>query len=184
MLEFLGEINLLLGVYLIKGIFISVLLIMLVRFLLNNIIETEISTQIIRWIIIVSALFDFAVIILTLVFANTDTSTFERRSTGAYWWSYLTMIFFGCVAPLLLLNKRMGRNLSILFIVALMMNIGWLFEAYVIHSTSIHRDYVSEGYNPYLPNQVEIQIILNGLIVGISSLIIGNGVKKVKRQVA
>lgn len=88
------------------------------------------------------------------------------------------MLIANCVLPLILLNKKTGKKLRILFIIALLMNLGWLFESFVIHITNLHRDYMTENDNTYLPNEREIEILMRGLYIGIFTLILGNGFKK------
>jgi hypothetical protein len=47
----------------------------------------------------------------------------------------------------------------------------------IMHMTSLHRDFVKESYNPYLPNNRELLIIFRGLIFGIVLLIVENVIK-------
>ena len=75
--------------------------------------------------------------------------------------------------PLLLLFKKFRSKLYLVFFIALFMNLGWLFESFVIHLTSIHRDYEGDR-NAFLPFDRELIIFGKGLLLGIVALIIGN----------
>lgn len=171
-----------LGHNLIQGIFISLLLIILVKLLSRNKIETALSSQIIRWTIII---YSIGAIISSLVilifFEQTEKYAFMNRITGPYWWSYLLMFIFNSFLPLILLNNKMGKKNSIILIIALLMNIGWLFESFIIHITSMHSDYITEDYNPYLPNAREVAIITKSFFIGLFLLIFENGLKVLKR---
>lgn len=46
----------------------------------------------------------------------------------------------------------------------------------------LDRDYMTEDYNPYLPNSRETTILINGFFIGLFSLIIGSGIKKWKEN--
>lgn len=163
--------------FLIKGIFISILLIILIKLIFKNKIETVLSTRIIKWIIIIYSFGVLVSTILMFIFPPTEKYAFLERATGPYWWAYWLMLSMNSIIPLILLNNKIGRNIYFLLTISFLMNIGWLFESFVIHMTSLHRDFVTESYNPYLPNNRELLIIFRGLILGIILLIAENVVK-------
>lgn len=164
--------------YLIKGIFITLLLIIIIKIISKNKIETVLSTKIIRWIIIIYSCGVLVNTILIFIFAPTEKYAFLERATGTYWWAYWLMLSMNSIIPLIFLNNKIGRNIYFLLIISLLMNIGWLFESFVVHMTSLHRDYITEGYNPYLPNKREFTIILNGFVLGIILTVVENILKK------
>lgn len=172
------ELSSFLGHNLIQGIFISVFLVVLVKILFKGKIEVYISAQIIRWIIIAYAFVAILSTLSLMIFEHSEEYAFLKRASGPYWWAYLLMLVSNSVVPLILINNKLGEKLLVLFIIALLMNLGWLFESFVIHVTSMHRDYITESYNSYLPNAREVRILLNGFFIGLFSLIIGNGIKK------
>lgn len=166
------------GDNLIKGIFISVLLVIFITFISKNKTEIDFSIKIIKWIIII---YSFGVLIGTLllcIFKHSEKYTFLERATGPYWWAYWLIFTMNSIIPLFLLNKRIGKNIYFLLFITVLMNIGWLFESFVIHITSLNTNYITENYNPYIPNSGEILILMNGFILGIVLLIIGIGINK------
>ena len=182
MVDKFAELISFLGHNLIQGIFMSVLPIILVRLISKNKIETYFSAQIIRWIIII---YTFGAIINTmflLIFEHSEEYAFLNKATGQDWWFYLLLLVTNSILPLILLNKKIGGKLKVLFVIALLMNKDWIFESFVIHVTSIKGNYITEDYNPYLPNSRETTILINGFFIGFFSLIIGNGIKKWKEK--
>lgn len=166
------------GHNLIQGIFISVLSLILIKLIVKEKVETFFSSQILRWIIIFYSFGAIISTILLLTFEHSKEYAFLNRATGPYWWAYLLMLITNCVLPLILIKNKIGKKLRILFIIALLMNLGWLFESFVIHITNLHRDYATENSNSYLPNEREVKILVRGFYIGILTLILGNGYKK------
>lgn len=167
-----------LGHNLIQGIFVSVLLLILIKLTVKEKVETFFSSQILRWIIIFYSFVAILSTTLLLIFEHSKEYASLNRATGPYWWAYLLMLITNCVLPLIVINKKIGKKLRILFIIALLMNLGWLFESVVIHATNLHIDYMKESSNAYLPNDREMEIVMRGLYVGIFALLFGNGMKK------
>lgn len=177
MIDFLTKFIIFIEDNLIRGIFICVLLIILVKHFFQK-INTHLSLKIIKWIIIIYSSLNLISIILSLFDRHSDINIFSERATGAYWWAHWLMLIMSTVFPLLLLNKKLGNKIYFLFFIALLMNIGWLFESFVIHVTNIHRDYIPENYNPYLPNNTEVLILIKGFLLGLIFLLIENGIIK------
>lgn len=162
---------------LIRGLFISVIVVILFHLTLNDKVNTKHASKIICWIILLYGI--AAVISQLLMFIMPPSEEYRvwERATGPYWWAYWVMIVSHTVLPLTLLLIKSWRTIYFLFFLSLIMNAGWLFESFVIHVTSMHRDYISETYNPYLPNQTEQLIILKGFVIGLIILIAANSDK-------
>ena len=159
----------------ISGLFISVLLIALVRKYFEK-IDTLVAIQIIRWLLICYSA--GVVINFLLSFIATQEpypAVFWERATGDYWFAYMIMLV-GSISPLLLLVRKLGNNVYCLALVALLMDIGSLMETFIIRVVSMHRDYV----NDFLPWDREIAMALQGLIMGIVILVIGNLIYQAK----
>jgi Ni/Fe-hydrogenase subunit HybB-like protein len=76
-------------------------------------------------------------------------STYERdmfwwRFTGHFWWAAWIMFTCNVIIPLLLWFKRVRRNMPLLFVIMLFVNVGMWFERFVIISTSI-----AHPFEPY-----------------------------------
>lgn len=178
MIEIYSEFLKFISDYLIKGIFISILVIILIKLIAKSKIKTVKSTEIIKWIIVI---YSFGVLVHTILiftFPPTGKNDFLERATGPYWWAYWLMLSMNSIIPLILLNRKIGRKIYFLLIISLLMNIGWLFESFVVHSTSLSRDFIGEEYNPYLPSKREFTIILKGFLFGIILVVVENIIKK------
>ena len=53
------------------------------------------------------------------------------------------------VVPQLLWSKAIRRNIPILFVITLFVNLGMWFERYVIVVTSLHRDFLPSSWGDY-----------------------------------
>lgn len=159
--------------YIIKGIFISVLIIALARKLFKGKVDANNAFQIIAWLMPGYAVLILGYYLIILVFPNAlgDLSgSLWARATGPYWYAWWLIFVFNCVLPLLLLIKKLRGKAAVLFIIGILMNFGWLFESFVIHVTAMHRDYIPSS----VPFDRELMALFKGVIVGVIAMIVGN----------
>jgi len=83
-------------------------------------------------------------------------SAFERfvfinRAFGPYWWAYWIMVSCNVIIPQLFWSRSLRRNIPLMFVVSLFVNIGMWFERYVIVVTSLHRDFLPSSWKYYIP---------------------------------
>ena len=69
-------------------------------------------------------------------------STHERdlfwwRATGHFWWAFWIMFSCNVIFPLSLWFKKVRRNMTVLFVLMLLVNVGMWFERFVIIVTSL-----------------------------------------------
>lgn len=76
---------------------------------------------------------------------------FINRAFGPYWWAYWTMACCNVFVPQIFWSRSMRRNIAVMFVVSLYVNIGMWFERYVIVVTSLHRDFVPSSWKMYFP---------------------------------
>lgn len=158
----------------IDGIFVSVLLIVIVRKFLKS-IKTKTALEILSYLMVFYSLLSIIYLFLILV-VKVDSglyTSFINRATGFYKLTYIAMLLTHSFLPLLLLFKKFRNKLYLVFFIALFMNLGWLFESFLIHLTTIHRDYEGDR-NAFLPFDRELIIFGKGFLLGIATLIIGN----------
>jgi molybdopterin-containing oxidoreductase family membrane subunit len=89
-------------------------------------------------------------------FAWYSASPFERfmmwnRMFGPYGWSYWVLVFINLGLIQLLWFKRVRTNTKLLFVLALIYNLGMWFERFVIVVTSLARDFVPSSWGMYYP---------------------------------
>lgn len=85
---------------------------------------------------------------------------FLNRAFGPYAWAYWTMIICNSIIPQIFWFKQFRRNVPMMFIVSVFVNIGMWFERFVIVATSLHRDYLPSSWDYYLPSKVDWCITL------------------------
>jgi Ni/Fe-hydrogenase subunit HybB-like protein len=81
---------------------------------------------------------------------------FINRAIGPYAWAYWTMVTCNVVIPQILWSKKIRRNLVVVFIVSIFVNIGMWFERFVIITTSLHRDFLPSSWAMFSPTWVEV----------------------------
>jgi len=74
-----------------------------------------------------------------------------NRLFGPYWPWYWVLIGCNCLVPQLLWLKGLRQNVPLLFVVAVLVNVGMWAERYVIVVTSLHRDYLTSSWGMYYP---------------------------------
>ena len=74
---------------------------------------------------------------------------FLNRASGPYWWSYWIMVSCNVLLPQIFWFKKMRRNIPVMFIISLFVNVGMWFERYVIVVTSLHRDFLPANWGMF-----------------------------------
>jgi Ni/Fe-hydrogenase subunit HybB-like protein len=72
-----------------------------------------------------------------------------NRMTGPYWPMYWALMFCNIFVPQLLWFPRIRASVVVLFIIALIVNVGMWLERYVIVVTSLHRDFMPSAWDLY-----------------------------------
>jgi molybdopterin-containing oxidoreductase family membrane subunit len=89
-----------------------------------------------------------------------EKSIFVYRATGDYAGLFWIMVFCNCVAPLILFVKKIRRNLVVLFIVSILINIGMWFERFVIIVSTLSHDFLPYAWGLYKPTLVDTGIVI------------------------
>ncbi len=74
-----------------------------------------------------------------------------NRMFGPYGWCYWLLIACNIAIPQLLWFRAVRRNVLMLFILALVINVGMWLERFVIVVVSLHRDYLPSSWGMYYP---------------------------------
>jgi len=72
-----------------------------------------------------------------------------NRMTGPYAATYWSLIACNILIPQLLWSRRIRRNVPVLFLIALVINVGMWLERYVIVVLSLHRDFMPSSWGMY-----------------------------------
>src|SRR4029453_15266453 len=83
-----------------------------------------------------------------------------NRATGPYWWAYWTMMTCNVLVPQIFWIRSWRRNLVVMFIASLLINVGMWFERFVIFLTSPHPDFLPANWGMYKPTMYEIGMLM------------------------
>jgi molybdopterin-containing oxidoreductase family membrane subunit len=75
----------------------------------------------------------------------------NRVYYGPYAWSYWLLLICNFIVPQVLWSKRLRRNIPVVLIVCMFVNVGMWLERFVIIVTSLHRDFVPSSWDMYYP---------------------------------
>jgi len=88
---------------------------------------------------------------------------FKNRVTGEYKFMFWAMIICNAVIPQIMWSKKIRSNITALFIVSLIINVGMWYERFNIVVTSLANDYLPSSWTTYSPSWVEISLFLGTL---------------------
>ncbi len=83
-----------------------------------------------------------------------------NRMTGPYWWAYATLIACNVITPQALWFRRVRMSAPILFVIALIVNVGMWLERFVIVVTSLHRDFLPSSWGRFSPTFWDLSTFL------------------------
>jgi Ni/Fe-hydrogenase subunit HybB-like protein len=75
----------------------------------------------------------------------------NRAWGGHYWWTYFLLILCNITIPQALWSGRVRSRIRVVFLIALVVNVGMWLERFVIVVTSLERDFVPSSWNVYYP---------------------------------
>ncbi len=85
-------------------------------------------------------------------------NTFEKYMTlnrwvGPYAFFYWCLIACNIAIPQMLWSKKVRSNVALLFVLAIVINVGMWLERFVIVVTSLHRDFMPSAWGLYIPTR-------------------------------
>ena len=88
---------------------------------------------------------------------------FHNRITGEFTPQFWIMFICNALIPQLLWSKKLRKNITVLFIISIMINIGMWFERFNIVVTSLSKDFLPANWAPYHPTLIEVGIYVGTL---------------------
>jgi len=85
---------------------------------------------------------------------------FRNRITGDYTFQFWAMFICNALVPQLMWFKKIRKNITMLFIISLLINLGMWYERFNIVITSLSKDYLPSAWADYSPTFVEIAVFL------------------------
>ncbi len=83
-----------------------------------------------------------------------------NRMAGPYGWGYQIMVACNVLVPQLFWFPAVRRNLPLVFVMTLAVNLGMWFERFVIIVTSLHRDFLPSSWASYAPTSIELATLV------------------------
>ena len=81
---------------------------------------------------------------------------FINRAFGNYWWAYWIMVSCNVICPQLFWFKAIKKNIPLVWIISIFVNVGMWFERFVIANTTLSRDFLPSSWGYYSPTVVDI----------------------------
>jgi Ni/Fe-hydrogenase subunit HybB-like protein len=78
-----------------------------------------------------------------------ERAMYLNRMTGPYWHTYYLLILCNCITIQTLWFPWVRRNVPLLFMISIVVNMGMWLERYVIIVTSLHREYVPAAWGMF-----------------------------------
>lgn len=97
---------------------------------------------------------------------------FHNQIRGDYSFQYWTMITCNALVPQLLWSKKIRRNLPVVFLISVIMNVGMWFERFNIVVTSLTKDYLPSSWTTYSPTWVEVGLFIGTLGIFSSGILL------------
>jgi Ni/Fe-hydrogenase subunit HybB-like protein len=88
---------------------------------------------------------------------------FYNRALGPLAWGYWIMVSCNVLIPQLFWFTGVRRNLIVVFIISIFINIGMWFERFIIIVASLQREYLPSAWLDYAPTPIEIAILIGVL---------------------
>ncbi|NBC10761.1 MAG: hydrogenase [Planctomycetes bacterium] len=85
---------------------------------------------------------------------------FLNRILGPYGWAFFLMVFCNVVSIHVLWFKKVRTNPWLVWLVAILVNVGMWFERFVIVITSLARDFVPSSWGMFKPTWVDILMLV------------------------
>ncbi|MEJ2595589.1 MAG: polysulfide reductase NrfD [bacterium] len=82
----------------------------------------------------------------------------QNRVTGEYKYAFWTMLTCNAMIPQLFWIKKVRKNITMVFIISLFINLGMWFERYVIVVTSLSKDFLPASWATYQPTITEMAV--------------------------
>jgi Ni/Fe-hydrogenase subunit HybB-like protein len=97
---------------------------------------------------------------------------FRNRVTGEHALQFWGMIICNALIPQLFWFRKIRRNLPLMFIISLCINLGMWLERYIIVITSLSKDYLPSAWTSYAPTWVEVGTYVGTLGIFVSGILL------------
>lgn len=90
---------------------------------------------------------------------------FERfmaitRASGPYAWAFWIMIFCNVFVPQVFWSKKLRRNVPVMFVASILINVGMWFERFVIVVSSLAQDFLPSSWDYFVPTIWDFMMLI------------------------
>jgi Ni/Fe-hydrogenase subunit HybB-like protein len=85
-----------------------------------------------------------------------ESFMYWNRITGPYGWVYALLILCNIALPQLLWSRKVRQNITLVFILSLVINTGMWLERFVIVVVSLTRDFLPSSWGTYIPTKWDV----------------------------
>jgi Ni/Fe-hydrogenase subunit HybB-like protein len=89
-----------------------------------------------------------------------ESFAFVNRAFGPYAWAYWTMVSCNVISPQIFWFRKARKNLAVIFVVSIFVNIGMWFERFVITVTSLANDFLPSSWDYFTPTFFDVSTFL------------------------
>ncbi|MGQ9819892.1 MAG: NrfD/PsrC family molybdoenzyme membrane anchor subunit [Candidatus Kapaibacteriales bacterium] len=89
-----------------------------------------------------------------------ESFVFLNRAFGNYAWAYWIMVSCNVLFTQLFWFKKIRRNIPLMFIIGILVNVGMWFERFVIVVTTLSRDFLPTSWDYFKPTIFDIGILI------------------------
>lgn len=89
-----------------------------------------------------------------------ESFIFFNRAFGNYAWAYWIMVSCNVLFTQFFWFKKIRRNILLMFIIGVLVNVGMWFERFVIVITTLSRDFLPSSWDYYKPTLVDLGILI------------------------
>lgn len=89
-----------------------------------------------------------------------EVFAFMNRAFGEYFWAYWIMFSCNVIFPQLFWFKKIRRSIPLMFMLAVLVNVGMWFERFVITVTSLSRDYLPSSWAYFKPTLTDASLLI------------------------
>jgi molybdopterin-containing oxidoreductase family membrane subunit len=89
-----------------------------------------------------------------------ESFVFINRAFGPYAWAYWIMVSCNVLFPQLFWFKKIRRNIPIMFVIGVLVNVGMWFERFVIIVTTLAHDFLPSSWAYYKPTLIDFGVLI------------------------
>jgi molybdopterin-containing oxidoreductase family membrane subunit len=92
-----------------------------------------------------------------------EISVMLHRMKGPMAYAFILMLLFNLLVPQLFWIKKIRRNIIVIFILSILINVGMWYERFVIVVSSLQHNYLSSNWTAYKPTIADVALFVGSI---------------------